>query len=106
MCRITQIIERFIRTEILQWVQYQGESALVRRQIYEVLKRQSAAEVLDSEKLIFFQNDQAVGSGFKVQFLASYLENQAPFVLTEEGNGKAIGCALDLPAIQMKLTNC
>ena len=23
LCRITQIIERFIRTEILQWVQYQ-----------------------------------------------------------------------------------
>ena len=73
-----------------------GEDALVRRQIYEVLKRQSAAEVLDSEKLIFFQNDQAVGSGFKVQFLASYLENQAPFVLTEEGNGKAIGLCFRL----------
>ena len=47
-------------------------------------------------KLIFFQNDQAVGSGFKVQFLASYLENQAPFVLTEEGNGKAIGLCFRL----------
>lgn len=53
-----------------------GEDALVRRQIYEVLKRQSAAEVLDSEKLIFFQNDQAVGSGFKVKFLASYLRTK------------------------------
>ena len=55
-----------------------GEDALVRRQIYEVLKRR-VIEVLDSEKLIFFQNDQAVGSGFKVQFLASYLENRPLF---------------------------
>ena len=32
-----------------------GEDALVRRQIYEVLKRQKASEVLDEEKLIFFE---------------------------------------------------
>ena len=32
-----------------------GEGALVRRQIYEVLKRQQASEVLDVEKLIFFR---------------------------------------------------
>ena len=40
----------------------------MRRQIYEVLKRQSAADVLDAEKLIFFKPDNEVGSGFKVQF--------------------------------------
>ena len=68
-----------------------GEDALVRRQIYEVLKRQGAADVLDSEKLIFFKPDSEVGSGFKVQFLAEYLEQEAPFVLTDEGDGRAVG---------------
>lgn len=73
-----------------------GEDALVRRQIYEVLKRQRASEVLDAEKLIFFKNDDDVGSGFKVQFLAKYLEETAPFVLTEKGDGRAIGLCFRL----------
>ena len=68
-----------------------GEDALVRRQIYEVLKRQGAADVLDAEKLIFFKPDNEVGSGFRVQFLAEYLEREAPFVMTEEGDGRAVG---------------
>ena len=50
-----------------------GEDALVRRQIYEVLKRRKAAEVLDEEKLIFFRRDEALGSGFKVRFLTDFL---------------------------------
>ena len=69
---------------------------MVRRQIYEVLKRQRASEVLDTEKLIFFKPDQKVGSGFKVKFLAKYLEEEAPFVLTKEGNGKAVGLCFRL----------
>ena len=73
-----------------------GEDALVRRQIYEVLKRQRASEVLDAEKLIFFKPDDDVGSGFKVQFLAKYLEEEAPFVLSEEGDGRAIGLCFRL----------
>ena len=68
-----------------------GEDALVRRQIYEVLKRQGAADVLDAEKLIFFKPDNEVGSGFRVQFLAEYLEREAPFVMTDEGDGRAVG---------------
>jgi general secretion pathway protein D len=73
-----------------------GEDALVRRQIYEVLKRQQASEVLDAEKLIFFKPDDDVGSGFKVQFLAKYLNEKAPFVLTEEGDGRAVGLCFRL----------
>jgi general secretion pathway protein D len=73
-----------------------GEDALVRRQIYEVLKRQRASEVLDAEKLIFFKPDDDVGSGFKVQFLAKYLEEAAPFVLSDEGDGRAIGLCFRL----------
>ena len=68
-----------------------GEDALVRRQIYEVLKRQRAAEVLDQEKLIIFRRDESLGSGFKVRFLADYLRNEAPFVLTPKGDGRAVG---------------
>lgn len=73
-----------------------GEDALVRRQIYEVLKRQKASEVLDPEKLIFFKSDPKVGSGFKVQFLSEYLEKEAPFVLSKEGDGRAVGLCFRL----------
>ena len=68
-----------------------GEDALVRRQIYEVLKRQGAAQVLDQEKLIIFRRDESLGSGFKVRFLADYLREEAPFVLTPKGDGRAVG---------------
>ena len=73
-----------------------GEDALVRRQIYEVLKRQDASAILDSEKLIFFKPDDEVGAGFKVQFLAEYLKENAPFVLTEKGDGRAVGLCFRL----------
>jgi len=73
-----------------------GEDALVRRQIYEVLKRQKAAEVLDSEKLIFFEPDEQLGSGFKVRFLSDFLSENAPFVMTEEGDNKAVGLCFRL----------
>lgn len=73
-----------------------GEDALVRRQIYEVLKRQEASAILDSEKLIFFKSDDEGGAGFKVQFLAKYLKENAPFVLTENGDGRAVGLCFRL----------
>ena len=68
-----------------------GEDALVRRQIYEVLKRQKAAEVLDVGKLIFFEKEKSSGSGFRVRFLSEYLEEFAPFVFEEGTTGKAVG---------------
>ena len=68
-----------------------GEDALVRRQIYEVLKRQNASSVLSEEKLIFFENEEGVGTGFKVRFLSEYLRLSAPFVLDTEQSGKAVG---------------
>jgi hypothetical protein len=68
-----------------------GEEALVRRQIYEVLKRQKASEVLDVEKLIFFEKKSGQGTGFKVRFLVDYLREAAPFVLEEKESGKAFG---------------
>jgi general secretion pathway protein D len=96
-----------------------GEDALVRRQIYEVLKRRSAAKVLDEEKLIFFRKDKALGSGFKVRFLTEYLRKEAPFVLTEKGDGRAVGLCFRMtrnamgaeellgePVPEMKVVSC
>ena len=96
-----------------------GEDALVRRQIYEVLKRQGAAEVLDQEKLIVFRRDDALGAGFKVRFLADYLREEAPFVLTEKGDGRAVGLCFRMtrnavgaeellgePVPEMKVVSC
>jgi len=68
-----------------------GEGALVRRQIYEVLKRQQASDVLDVEKLIFFEKSKDRGDGIKVRFLAEYLRDVAPFVLAKKQSGKAFG---------------
>ena len=96
-----------------------GEDALVRRQIYEVLKRQDAAKVLDQEKLIIFRRDDALGAGFKVRFLADYLREEAPFVLTEKGDGRAVGLCFRMtrnavgaeellgePVPEMKVVSC
>mgnify|MGYP001166228092 CR=1 FL=1 len=96
-----------------------GEDALVRRQIYEVLKRQEASAILDSAKLIFFKPDDEVGAGFKVQFLAEYLKEYAPFVLTEKGDGRAVGLCFRLtrtsteaeellmePVPELKIVDC
>jgi len=96
-----------------------GEDALVRRQIYEVLKRRKAAEVLDEEKLIFFRRDKALGSGFKVRFLTDFLREEAPFVLTEKGDGRAVGLCFRMtrnamgaeellgePVPEMKVVSC
>ena len=80
-----------------------GEDALVRRQIYEVLKRQKASEVLDNEKLIFFERNEKVGSGFKVRFLVEYLKENAPFVLQKKDSGKAFGLCFRLRRNSMEI---
>ena len=96
-----------------------GEGALVRRQIYEVLKRQKASEVLDVEKLIFFEKGETNGAGIKVRFLAEYLREVAPFVLEKKQSGKAFGLCyrmrrnsleinqlLDEPVPEIKIVDC
>ena len=96
-----------------------GEGALVRRQIYEVLKRQQASDVLDVEKLIFFEKSKDRGDGIKVRFLANYLREVAPFVLAKKQSGKAFGLCfrmhrnsleinqlLDEPVPEIKIVDC
>ena len=96
-----------------------GEAALVRRQIYEVLKRQKASVVLDEEKLIFFDKNEDGGTGFKVRFLAEYLREFAPFVLEKKDSGKAFGLCfrmrrdslaieqlLEEPVPEIKIVDC
>ena len=96
-----------------------GEGALVRRQIYEVLKRQQASDVLDVEKLIFFEKSKDRGDGIKVRFLAEYLREVAPFVLAKKQSGKAVGLCfrmhrnsleinelLNEPVPEIKIVDC
>ncbi|MDA8774171.1 hypothetical protein N9N13_00460 [Opitutales bacterium] len=96
-----------------------GEAALVRRQIYEVLKRQKASVVLDEEKLIFFDKNKDDRTGFKVRFLAEYLREFAPFVLEKKESGKAFGLCfrmrrdslaidqlLEEPVPEIKIVDC
>jgi len=96
-----------------------GEGALVRRQIYEVLKRQQASDVLDVEKLIFFEKSKDRGDGIKVRFLAEYLRDVAPFVLAKKQSGKAFGLCfrmhrnsleinelLNEPVPEIKIVDC
>jgi general secretion pathway protein D len=96
-----------------------GEDALVRRQIYEVLKHRKAAEKLDARKLIFFRKDEDLGSGFRVRFLSEHLEEIAPFVLSGKATGKAFalryqlrrdsasaGELLEEPVPEMAIVDC
>ena len=96
-----------------------GEGALVRRQIYEVLKRQQASDVLDVEKLIFFEKSKDREDGIKVRFLAEYLREVAPFVLAKKQSGKAFGLCfrmhrnsleinelLNEPVPEIKIVDC
>ena len=96
-----------------------GEGALVRRQIYEVLKRQKASEVLDVENLIFFEKKSGEDTGFKVRFLVDYLRESAPFVLEKKESGKAFGLCfrmrrnshnviqlLEEPVPEIKIVDC
>ena len=74
---------------------------------------------MDEKKLIFFEKDNADGSGFRVRFLADYLREFAPFVLDDKESGKAFGLCfrmrrnslsidqlLDEPVPEIKLVNC
>ena len=96
-----------------------GEDALVRRQIYEVLKHREAAEKLDTRKLIFFRKDEDLGSGFRVRFLSEHLQEVAPFVLSSKETGKAFalryqlrrdsasaGELLEEPVPEMAIVDC
>jgi len=96
-----------------------GEDALVRRQIYEVLKHREAAKKLDTRKLIFFRNDEDLGSGFRVRFLHEHLEDIAPFVLSGKESGRAFalryqlrrdsasaGELLEEPVPEMAMVDC
>jgi len=73
-----------------------GEDILVRRQIYEVLKRREIASSLAVENLIFFESDQRLGSGFEVRFLQDYLQRRAPEILSKKGGEKALAVSFTL----------
>ena len=96
-----------------------GEAILCYRQIYEVLKRRSMQNKLNSTKLIFFEPDRNIGSGHQVQFLEEYIRNNAPEILTEKGGAKAVLITFDMkrdsddatsifnePVPQVKLVDC
>ncbi|MFP6901200.1 MAG: hypothetical protein VCA36_09670 [Opitutales bacterium] len=76
-----------------------GEDILVRRQIYEVLKRREIAASLEIENLIFFESDQVLGSGFKVRFLEDYLKQEAPEILGRSGGKRALAISFTLRRI-------
>ena len=74
-----------------------GEGILVRRQIYEVLRRRKIASALEFENLIFFELDLRLGAGFEVKFLQDFLLSQAPEVLsTKKGGNKALAISFTL----------
>jgi general secretion pathway protein D len=96
-----------------------GEGILVRRQIYEVLKRREVGTSLEVENLIFFEPDKRLGSGFEVRFFNDFLESKAPSVLSKSGGKKALAIAFTLrrmsdsaadllkePVPEMKLIDC
>ena len=67
-----------------------GESILCYRQIYEVLKRRDLQKNLDETKIIFFEADENIQSGHRVQFLDAFLRAKAPAVLTDQGGQQAV----------------
>ena len=69
---------------------------------YEVLKRQKASEVLDNEKLIFFERNEKVGSGFKVRFLVEYLKEMHLLFYKRKIAGKHLDCVLGREEIRWK----
>lgn len=56
---------------------FPGESILVYRQMYEVIKRKKIDENVDPSRFIFFQPDDKSESGFRVTFLEKMLEDLA-----------------------------
>ncbi|MFP6874849.1 MAG: hypothetical protein VCA55_15225 [Verrucomicrobiales bacterium] len=73
-----------------------GESILCYRQIYEVLKRRDLQKGLDAEKIIFFEKDRKIGSGYRVRFLEEYIKAQAPDILSDKGGIKAIALTFNM----------
>ncbi len=67
-----------------------GESILVHRQIYEVIKRLRIDRPLRTDNLIFFRPDQAIGAGFKVNFLEEYIRENKLTVTSGHGGRKAL----------------
>ena len=51
-----------------------GDSILVRRQMYEVIKRRKLDEEIDEAKMIFFQPGEQIELGFSVKWLARHLK--------------------------------
>ena len=74
-----------------------GEDALVRRQIYEVLKRQKAAEVLDVEKLIFFERKRRAVRAFECVFCPITSRNSHPLSLRERNRESGWSLLSDAP---------
>jgi general secretion pathway protein D len=73
-----------------------GESILVHRQIYEVVKRRSMDRNLRNENLIFFKPDNDIGAGFKVQFLDKYIKENGLKLQTKEGGKTALALTYTL----------
>ena len=62
-----------------------SEDALVRRQIYEVLKRQKASEVLDNEEVNFFLNEMRKWDrALRLDFWLNIWKRKCTFCLTKE----------------------
>ena len=62
-----------------------GESILVHRQIYEVIKRRSMDRHLQADNLIFFEPDENIGAGFEVQFLEKFVKTHELSLDSKEG---------------------
>ena len=73
-----------------------GESILVHRQIYEVVKRRNMDSNLDTSNLIFFKPDEDIGAGFKVQFLEKFIKTNGLSLNTREGGRNALALTFTL----------
>ncbi|MBT6959116.1 MAG: type II and III secretion system protein, partial [Opitutae bacterium] len=73
-----------------------GESILVHRQIYEVVKRRSMDRNLRNENLIFFKPDAEIGAGFKVNFLEKYIKENGLKLQSKEGGKTALALTYTL----------
>ena len=73
-----------------------GESILVHRQIYEVIKRRSMDRHLQADNLIFFEPDENIGAGFEVQFLEKFVKTHKLSLNSKEGGHKALALTYTL----------
>ncbi len=73
-----------------------GENILCYRQIYEVLKRRGSQKDLDADKIIFFEKDSKIGSGYRVRFLEEYIKARAPDILSDKGGMKAVALTFNM----------